>query len=116
MGPKIKREKNVKKLESTEPKVDQNDTRPACGLRKWQQEYNESIVDVNAMKKEIAEYLKNYEKLQQEAIERRKQMAEEVDDEGWVKVVNPKKKRLLSNSDASKDDSKSVNMKKSKIH
>lgn len=116
MGPKLKGKKNVAKLGSSEPTIDQDDCQPICGLAKWQQEYNESIVDVDVMKKEIAEYLKNYEKLQQEAIERRKQMAEEVDDEGWVKVVNPKRKRLLSNSVVDKDNRKSVNMKKSKKH
>lgn len=68
---------------------------PVDALIRWQKEYNDGILNLEKLKKKIAIHLAEYERKEVEEVERRKQMEGTADDEGWITVVNPKKRRLI---------------------
>ncbi|XP_014489124.1 PREDICTED: ribosomal RNA-processing protein 7 homolog A [Dinoponera quadriceps] len=62
----------------------------ACltGLEKWSKEYNDTVCDERATKREIEEYMKSYDK---DVNDRIAKTAEE-DDDGWTTVTGRKKR------------------------
>ncbi|XP_029041421.2 ribosomal RNA-processing protein 7 homolog A [Osmia bicornis bicornis] len=63
------------------------------GLAKWCKEYNESICDEEKLKKEIEDYMLDYDKKMAEKKANEKAMEEEAEDnDGWV-TVSARKKR-----------------------
>ncbi|KZC11669.1 Ribosomal RNA-processing protein 7 like protein A, partial [Dufourea novaeangliae] len=63
------------------------------GLAKWYKEYNNSILDEEDMKKEIEDYMNNYDKMLADKIANEKAMAEDNEDnDGWVTVTGQKKR------------------------
>lgn len=86
--------------------TDKGDVDTSNGLKKWQSDYNNSILNLESVKKEIAKYLVEYEKRESEEAERRKQMEGNADDEGWITVVNPKKRRLIPANSSNKVSSR----------
>lgn len=61
------------------------------GLEKWSREYNVSVHDERATKREIEEYLTLYDKRVNERVTREKTAGEE-DDDGWTTVTGRKKR------------------------
>lgn len=63
------------------------------GLMKWCKEYNESICDESALKKEIEDYMNEYDKRIADRIAREKAAEEEAAaGDGWVTVTGRKKR------------------------
>ncbi|XP_033323372.2 ribosomal RNA-processing protein 7 homolog A [Megalopta genalis] len=72
-----------------------NDEQNVCltGLAKWCKDYNDSICDEERMKKEIEDYMNNYDRRINEKIISEKAMAEEdKSNDGWVTVTGQKKR------------------------
>ncbi|XP_015587378.1 ribosomal RNA-processing protein 7 homolog A [Cephus cinctus] len=72
----------------------QTESHSVCptGLSKWCKEYNSSIFDEKLLKKEIEEYMNNYDKQVAERLEREKAQEGEQDEDGWVTVSGRKKR------------------------
>jgi len=62
--------------------------RVTTGMKKWMNSYNRSLLDPSALNYEIASIMKDYD----EKKEKEKDGFTEPDSEGWVTVVNTKKK------------------------
>ncbi|XP_078052733.1 ribosomal RNA-processing protein 7 homolog A isoform X2 [Augochlora pura] len=62
------------------------------GVAKWCKDYNDSICDEEKMKKEIEDYMKDYDQRINNKIISEKVMAEGEDNDGWVTVTGQKKR------------------------
>ncbi|XP_015793803.1 ribosomal RNA-processing protein 7 homolog A [Tetranychus urticae] len=87
-------------IESEENLYLYGDSKPITGIRRWEKCYNESILDVQSMKEEIATYIAAYDAKVQLEKERAKSMEGVPDEEGWIKVTRHGKKSFLPNSES----------------
>ncbi|XP_053212645.1 ribosomal RNA-processing protein 7 homolog A-like [Panonychus citri] len=73
--------------------------KPLTGLRRWEHCYNESILDLEATKKDITNYIARYDKRVRLEKENAKAMEGVADEDGWIKVSRHGKKPFLPNAD-----------------
>lgn len=68
-------------------------TTSCTGLKKWCKEYNDSLRDEDKMKKEIEDYMNNYDQKVTDRVQREKDAQEDAEgNDGWVTVTGQKKR------------------------
>ncbi|XP_047119030.1 ribosomal RNA-processing protein 7 homolog A [Schistocerca piceifrons] len=78
--------------DATEPLIlSRKDAPLTCGIKKWCSEYNMRIPDVDAMQKEIDDFMEKFDHKVAENARLEKQAMEE-DDDGWITVTRKGKK------------------------
>ncbi|RWS16041.1 ribosomal RNA-processing protein 7 A-like protein [Dinothrombium tinctorium] len=72
---------------------------PFTGVKKWQKEYNDAVVDREEMKNEIDEYMKAYDERVEREIREAKEKAGVPDEEGWITVGKHGKHSFIPNNE-----------------
>lgn len=85
------------KLKKLRP-LNNKDYNVKCGMTKWIEEYNKSILPVKAFKHRIDEFMKQHDQETVLAEEKEKQTEQE-DDEGWITVTKGGKVQSIARSD-----------------
>ena len=68
------------------------------GLKAMKKKYNDSIISMDDLQKEINEYMTKYDQKFEEEKVKAREMDGVPDDEGWIKVTKFSKKRHLANN------------------
>lgn len=80
----------AKRHPANTPLIVSSTDRPVrTGIRKWIQQYSDSLIKAPSLQQDIDQFMNDYDKQKEKEAERQKQEAEQQqeDEEGWVKVT-----------------------------
>lgn len=82
--------KAAKRHPASTPLIVSSTNRPIrTGIRKWIQQYSDSLIKASSLQQDVDQFMNNYDEQKEKEAERQKQEAEQQqeDEEGWVKVT-----------------------------